>query len=249
MLAYFVSILEQCGTVFTGNISPSADSSNNGRYGNGVTPTQYRSAQYRLSNLPCYVVHDWQFRFGGNGSRPHDIRSKLTAFVIYSSETSSSPTPFSVPDTSSKKASTRVAVAAGVFSVTAARHVCKQILQLLHILFENISQDTSLYFLLSNNFINQIIECPFDFTDDEVQKNLRAMFYVDVMNMHTPSYCRFLRTTFLSSKFFPESWILTLYTSSVKKKSREKTMQLLIPSQSFRCFPERYPFLLFLKLW
>jgi Uncharacterised conserved protein len=55
-----------------------------------------------------------------------------------------------------------------VLSVTAAHHVCTQVLQLLHILFENISQDTSLYFLLSNNFINQIIECVFDLSDDEV---------------------------------------------------------------------------------
>lgn len=97
--------------------------------------------------------------------------SNIVPNIFPLAETSPSPSPSSLSTTEkiAKKVSPRVAAAAEVFSITAARHVCKQILQLLHILFENISQDTSLYFLLSNNFINQIIECPFDFTDDEVR--------------------------------------------------------------------------------
>ncbi|XP_028967494.1 protein CLEC16A [Galendromus occidentalis] len=48
------------------------------------------------------------------------------------------------------------------------RYVCTQLLQTLNILFENIRQDTSLYYLLSNNHVNSIIEHRFDFSDEEV---------------------------------------------------------------------------------
>ncbi|XP_022658249.1 protein CLEC16A-like isoform X4 [Varroa destructor] len=48
------------------------------------------------------------------------------------------------------------------------RFVCTQLLQTLNILFENIRQDTSLYYLLSNNHVNSIIVHKFDFTDEEV---------------------------------------------------------------------------------
>ncbi|KAK6288435.1 hypothetical protein J4Q44_G00388660 [Coregonus suidteri] len=37
------------------------------------------------------------------------------------------------------------------------RYVCVQLLQTLNILFENISHETSLYYLLSNNHVNSII--------------------------------------------------------------------------------------------
>ncbi|OQR80318.1 protein CLEC16A-like, partial [Tropilaelaps mercedesae] len=48
------------------------------------------------------------------------------------------------------------------------RFVCTQLLQTLNILFENIRQDTSLYYLLSNNHVNTIIVHKFDFSDEEV---------------------------------------------------------------------------------
>ncbi|XP_055334786.1 uncharacterized protein LOC129585907 [Paramacrobiotus metropolitanus] len=70
--------------------------------------------------------------------------------------------------TSRNTASDHDSRSVGMLSVKSAHHVCTQVMQVLHILFENISQDTSLYFLLSNNFINQIIECVYDFTDDEI---------------------------------------------------------------------------------
>ena len=48
------------------------------------------------------------------------------------------------------------------------RYICVQLLQTLNILFENIRNETSLYFLLSNNHINNIILNKFDFADEEV---------------------------------------------------------------------------------
>ena len=47
-------------------------------------------------------------------------------------------------------------------------YVCVQLLQTLNILFENIRNDTSIYYLLSNNHVNSIIVHKFDFSDEEV---------------------------------------------------------------------------------
>ncbi|XP_050683569.1 protein CLEC16A homolog [Leptidea sinapis] len=46
--------------------------------------------------------------------------------------------------------------------------VCVQLLQTLNILFENIRNETSLYYLLSNNHVNSIIVHKFDVSDEEV---------------------------------------------------------------------------------
>ncbi|XP_041363000.1 protein CLEC16A-like [Gigantopelta aegis] len=48
------------------------------------------------------------------------------------------------------------------------KYLCVQLLQTLNILFENISNETSLYYLLSNNHVNSIIVHKFDFSDEEV---------------------------------------------------------------------------------
>ncbi|CAF1669363.1 unnamed protein product [Rotaria magnacalcarata] len=48
------------------------------------------------------------------------------------------------------------------------RFICVQILQTLNILFENIRNETSLYYLLSNNHVNRIILHKFDFSDEEI---------------------------------------------------------------------------------
>ncbi|KAF5401017.1 hypothetical protein PHET_05212 [Paragonimus heterotremus] len=48
------------------------------------------------------------------------------------------------------------------------RIVCVQLLQTLNILFENISNKTAIYYLLSNNHTNDIITHRFDFSDEEV---------------------------------------------------------------------------------
>lgn len=47
-------------------------------------------------------------------------------------------------------------------------YVCVQLLQTLNILFENIRNETSIYYLLSNNHVNSIITHKFDFSDEEV---------------------------------------------------------------------------------
>ncbi|XP_016973423.2 protein CLEC16A homolog isoform X2 [Drosophila rhopaloa] len=46
--------------------------------------------------------------------------------------------------------------------------VCVQLLQTLNILFENIRNETSLYYLLSNNHVNSIMVHKFDFSDEDV---------------------------------------------------------------------------------
>ena len=51
---------------------------------------------------------------------------------------------------------------------TENNYVCVQLLQTLNILFENIKNETSIYYLLSNNHVNSIIVHKFDFSDEEV---------------------------------------------------------------------------------
>ncbi|XP_064406876.1 protein CLEC16A-like isoform X2 [Halichondria panicea] len=48
------------------------------------------------------------------------------------------------------------------------RFVCVQLLQTLNILFENIKNETAIYYLLSNNHVNSIIVLKLDFSDEEV---------------------------------------------------------------------------------
>ncbi|KAA3672855.1 protein CLEC16A [Paragonimus westermani] len=50
------------------------------------------------------------------------------------------------------------------------RTVCVQLLQTLNILFENISNKTAIYYLLSNNHTNDIITHRFDFSDEEQRR-------------------------------------------------------------------------------
>ncbi|XP_031563331.1 protein CLEC16A-like, partial [Actinia tenebrosa] len=49
-----------------------------------------------------------------------------------------------------------------------SNQICVQLLQTLSIMFENIRNQTSLYYLLSNNHVNSIIIHKFDFSDEEV---------------------------------------------------------------------------------
>jgi len=43
-----------------------------------------------------------------------------------------------------------------------------QVMQTLSMLMQNIRQQTSLYYLLSNNYVNQLISTPFDWQDEEI---------------------------------------------------------------------------------
>jgi protein CLEC16A len=51
-----------------------------------------------------------------------------------------------------------------------SRYVPVQLLQTLNILFENIRNETSIYYLLSNNHVNAFIVHRYDFSDEEVSK-------------------------------------------------------------------------------
>ncbi|VDI76776.1 protein CLEC16A [Mytilus galloprovincialis] len=80
----------------------------------------------------------------------------------------------------------------------AGRYICVQLLQTLNILFENIKNETSLYYLLSNNHINSIIVHKFDFSDEEhnrLYKNKEMCFLASstmksllALNQHKASY-------------------------------------------------------------
>ncbi|KFO75754.1 Protein CLEC16A, partial [Cuculus canorus] len=81
------------------------------------------------------------------------------------------------------------------------RYVCVQLLQTLNILFENISHETSLYYLLSNNYVNSIIVHKFDFSDEEIMAYYVHFFY----NEHTNDFALYTEAI----KFFnhPESMV------------------------------------------
>merc|ERR1719259_477503 len=51
---------------------------------------------------------------------------------------------------------------------TGNNYVCVQLLQTLNIVFENLHNETSLYYMLSNNHVNEVICHKFDFSDEEV---------------------------------------------------------------------------------
>ncbi|CAG8497566.1 14038_t:CDS:10 [Ambispora leptoticha] len=55
-----------------------------------------------------------------------------------------------------------------ILETTKSPLVTKQLLQTMNILFENIHDLTSLYFLLSNNYVNRVICHEFDFSNDEI---------------------------------------------------------------------------------
>mmetsp|Transcript_3103 Transcript_3103/g.6434 ORF Transcript_3103/g.6434 Transcript_3103/m.6434 type:complete len:194 (-) Transcript_3103:22-603(-) len=51
------------------------------------------------------------------------------------------------------------------------RSVTVQLLQTINILAHNLASRTSIYFLMSNNYLNEIIAHAFDFTDEEILLN------------------------------------------------------------------------------
>ncbi|KAI0988990.1 hypothetical protein GJ496_008653 [Pomphorhynchus laevis] len=53
-----------------------------------------------------------------------------------------------------------------------------QILQSLHILFENLSNDTALLYIMSNNYVNSVITHDFDLNDDEILSYYIALLKV-----------------------------------------------------------------------
>ncbi|XP_019858541.1 PREDICTED: protein CLEC16A-like, partial [Amphimedon queenslandica] len=55
-----------------------------------------------------------------------------------------------------------------ILSQHCGRYMVLQLLQTLSILFENIRNETSIYYLLSNNHVNSIIVLKLDFSDEEV---------------------------------------------------------------------------------
>ncbi|XP_052740098.1 protein CLEC16A homolog [Bicyclus anynana] len=94
-------------------------------------------------------------------------------------------------------------------------YVCVQLLQTLNILFENIRNETSLYYLLSNNHVNSIIVHKFDISDEEVMA-----YYISFLktlslklNNHTIHFFYNEHT-----KDFP------LYTEAIKFFNHPETM-------------------------
>lgn len=93
--------------------------------------------------------------------------------------------------------------------------VCVQLLQTLNILFENIRNETSLYYLLSNNHVNSIIVHKFDFSDEDVM-GYYILFLKTLslkLNSHTIHF--FYNET---TKDFP------LYTEAIKFFNHPESM-------------------------
>jgi len=55
-----------------------------------------------------------------------------------------------------------------ILQQNAGNYVCVQLLQTINIVFENLHNETSLYYMLSNNHVNEVICHKFDFSDEEV---------------------------------------------------------------------------------
>ncbi|XP_042890768.1 protein CLEC16A homolog isoform X5 [Penaeus japonicus] len=98
-------------------------------------------------------------------------------------------------------------------------YVCVQLLQTLNILFENIRNETSLYYLLSNNHVNSIIVHKFDFSDEEVMA-----YYISFLktlslklNAHTIHFF-YNEVSFKHTNDFP------LYTEAIKFFNHPESM-------------------------
>eukprot|EP01135_Chromosphaera_perkinsii_P005824 Nk52_evm13s367 gene=Nk52_evmTU13s367 len=102
-----------------------------------------------------------------------------------------------------------------ILNQNTGRYVKVQMLQTLSILFENISNETALYYLLSNNHINAIIVHKFDFSDEEV-----LAYYISFLKTLSlklnPSTIHFFYNEHLSD--FP------LYTEAVKFFNHSEAM-------------------------
>lgn len=109
--------------------------------------------------------------------------------------------------------------------------VCTQLLQTLNILFENIRNETSLYYLLSNNHVNSITMHKFDFDDEEVMA-----YYISFiktlslkLNVHTVHF------------FFNESSAdFPLYTEAIKFFNHsEKMVRIAVRTLTLNVFAVR----------
>ena len=80
-----------------------------------------------------------------------------------------------------------------------------QLLQTLSILITNVNTETNLYYLFSNNYINQLIATNFDFSDEEI-----LAYYISLLK----SLCLKLNTE--TVKFFFTRKSFPLYTQAVR---------------------------------
>ncbi|XP_043502979.1 protein CLEC16A homolog isoform X2 [Polistes fuscatus] len=89
-------------------------------------------------------------------------------------------------------------------------YVCVQLLQTLNILFENIRNETSLYYLLSNNHVNSIIVHKFDFSDEEVMAYYISFLKTLSLKLNTHTIHFFYNEVNEHTNDFP------LYTEAIK---------------------------------
>ncbi|CAK8685130.1 unnamed protein product [Clavelina lepadiformis] len=102
-----------------------------------------------------------------------------------------------------------------ILQQNAGNYVCVQLLQTLNILFENLQHETSLYYLLSNNHINDVICHKFDFSDEEVMA-----YYISFLKTLS------LRLNEHTIHFFynEHSDDFALYTEGIKFFNHSETM-------------------------
>nr|CAG8605903.1 1106_t:CDS:10 [Entrophospora candida] len=98
---------------------------------------------------------------------------------------------------------------------TKSPSVTKQLLQTMNILFENIHDLTSLYFLLSNNYVNSIVWHKFDFSNEEI-----LAYYIYLLR--TLSFK--LDTNTLYFFFNEQSSDFPLYSEAIKFFNSDESM-------------------------
>ncbi|KAI6241474.1 FPL domain-containing protein [Aphelenchoides fujianensis] len=89
----------------------------------------------------------------------------ITEILIWGDQNDSSVFEYVPSSSSNAKCSSTFT---NIMSQKCGGYVNVQLLQTLNIMFENLRNETSLYFLLSNNHINVMITHPFDFENEEL---------------------------------------------------------------------------------
>eukprot|EP00850_Spirogloea_muscicola_P020878 SM000229S07514 [mRNA] locus=s229:193197:200433:+ [translate_table: standard] len=96
--------------------------------------------------------------------------------------------------------------------------VAVQLLQTLSIMIQNIKSQVAIYYLFSNEYINNIITYPFDFTDEELLAYYISFLRTVSMKLEKQTVSFFLLQTPEGGSAFP------LYTEAIKFFHHEETM-------------------------
>eukprot|EP00916_Digyalum_oweni_P014417 GHVL01023655.1.p1 GENE.GHVL01023655.1~~GHVL01023655.1.p1 ORF type:complete len:820 (-),score=90.91 GHVL01023655.1:1565-4024(-) len=101
-------------------------------------------------------------------------------------------------------------------SHTFSKEIKIQLLQTLSILVQNITTETSIYYLLSNNYVNHLIATPFDFKDEDIIAYYITFLKSLSLNLNSKTVKFFLSRDKRSSNSSPPKLNFPLYTEAIK---------------------------------